>query len=94
MLARALRTLEIWRTGDENGKASRSEKEAVSAFFGKGVLSRIPKPWWGNGGERVLVLMLQERRKLLRKRSAHEFLCQENSITWNRNIPISSKTIS
>lgn len=89
MLARALRTFEIWRTGDEDGKASRSEKEAGNAFFEKGVLSRIPKAWWGNGGERVLDLMIQEQRKLFRKRLAHntsvaftfEFLCQELFVT-------------
>jgi len=32
------------------------------------MVSKIPKEWWGKGGERVLALMREERRNLLEKR--------------------------
>lgn len=71
ILGQALRTLAHWKTGNggENDAAMGGDRPRMHCF-GKGVLSRVPKGWWGHGGGRILALMHEERRKLHGKRSA------------------------
>eukprot|EP00903_Cladosiphon_okamuranus_P014275 g13258.t1 len=75
VLGRAHRTIAAWKEGSEGegeGSAGRAGPYARLAdergsTFGRGIMSRVPNEWWGQGGGRVLALMLEERRKLRHK---------------------------
>lgn len=68
VMGRAHRTISAWKTGSESkGSGASLGGLAENRNFGRGMLSRVPPGWWGRGGERVLVLMLEERRKLREK---------------------------
>ncbi|CAM9599517.1 unnamed protein product [Scytosiphon promiscuus] len=70
VMARAHRTISAWKSGGEaSGSSFGHGRPAENQSFGRGMLSRVPPGWWGRGGERVLVLMLDERRRLREKGS-------------------------
>eukprot|EP00752_Nemacystus_decipiens_P009941 g8865.t1 len=76
VLGRAHRTITAWKRGrgEHEGRTSAGKpgtfgwpSDGPSCTFGQGIMSRVPPEWWGQGGERVLTLMLEERRKLRHK---------------------------
>ncbi|CAM9438750.1 unnamed protein product, partial [Ectocarpus fasciculatus] len=73
VLQRAHRTLAAWKresvTDEPGGDFGRRLAQARRRSVGRGVMSRVPRWWWGRGGERVLALMREQRRKLREKGS-------------------------
>lgn len=76
VLQGALEVATSWITGADGGEVEEDEEQenhissGHSREFGEGILSRLPCGWWGEAGDRILALMQEERRGLLRKRSA------------------------
>lgn len=67
-MGRAHRTISAWKARSEaKGLVNGLGRPAETQNFGRGMLSRVPLGWWGRGGERVMVLMLEERKKLREK---------------------------
>lgn len=71
VLRRAHLTLAAWKresvTDEPAGDFGRSLAQARRISVSRGVVSRVPRWWWGRGGERVLALMREQRRKLREK---------------------------
>lgn len=86
VLRRARHTLALWRQesvtegGNTNGFADGNANGYVVRLANhvpvQGMLQRVPREWWGDCGERVLGLMIQELRKLDKQRS------EQNKIRW------------
>lgn len=76
VLQGALEVVTSWITGADGEEVEDDEEQqnhissGHSREFGEGILSRLPCGWWGEAGDRILALMQEERRSLLRKRSA------------------------